>query len=58
MEGTESSIENSTRIVYGIHTSAEAHAALIRMYSGATPVCDVESIQRSSGAARCLLLPA
>ena len=35
---------------HGIQTRTAAAAALIKMYAGATPVCDVESSQRSSGA--------
>jgi hypothetical protein len=41
IEGTESSIENSTSKVYGIQTSTAAHAAFRRMKRGATPVCEL-----------------
>ena len=35
---------------HGIQTRTAAAAALIKMYAGATPVCDVESSQRRRGA--------
>jgi hypothetical protein len=57
MDGTESSIENSTSSVYGIHTRMAAHAALNTMYSGATPVFEAEKSQRSRCAPRPCCAP-
>mmetsp|Transcript_3478 Transcript_3478/g.10189 ORF Transcript_3478/g.10189 Transcript_3478/m.10189 type:complete len:253 (+) Transcript_3478:2002-2760(+) len=51
MEGTESSIENSTSRVYGAQTRDAATAALKRMYTGATPVSLAASSHTSSASA-------
>lgn len=50
IDGTESSIENSTRSAYGNHTSSAAHDALKTMYAGAMPAAELLKSHRTRGA--------